>query len=69
MRCNKIADCSLENKAKQYLVDETKLQANICEEWDILTNILQYIVYPETLAVIKFDDLHKIRLYFNIGGN
>ena len=26
-------------------------------------------VYPEILAIIKFGDLHKIRLYFNIGRN
>ena len=28
-----------------------------------------YTVYPEILAIIKFGDLHKIRLYFNIGRN
>ena len=28
-----------------------------------------FTVYPEILAIIKFGDLHKVRLYFNISGN
>ena len=32
-------------------------------------SIRMYAVYPEILAIIKFGDLHKIRLYFNIGRN
>ena len=34
-----------------------------------LSRKLAPTVYPEILAIIKFGDLHKIRLYFNIGGN
>ena len=28
-----------------------------------------YTIYPGILAIIKFGDLRKIRLYFNIGEN